>query len=146
MTRKPTTAAGYPPALAEEARGLCLYVATILGDLWDDVVVIGGLVPYLIVDQQRADIRRHVGTRDLDLGLSIAVLDEERYKEISQRLRERGFHPGANAAANPTHHTWGHSRRCRSPSRMPSSGRSMATLRPANGRNATSRCAARPPS
>jgi hypothetical protein len=108
VSRKPTTAAGYPPELAEEARGLCLYVATILGDLWDDVVVIGGLVPYLIVDQQRTDIRRHVGTRDLDLGLSIAVLDEERYKEISQRLRERGFHPEANAAGNPTRQTWGH--------------------------------------
>lgn len=108
MTRKPTSAAGYAPELAEEARGLCLYVATILGDLWDDVVVIGGLVPYLIVDQGQADVRRHVGTRDLDLGLSIAVLDEERYKEISQRLRERGFHPASNAAGNPTRQTWGH--------------------------------------
>lgn len=33
MTRKPTTAAGYAPELAEEARSLCLYLATILGDL-----------------------------------------------------------------------------------------------------------------
>ena len=44
MTGKPTTAAGYPPEMAEEARSMCLFVATILGDLWDDVVVIGGLV------------------------------------------------------------------------------------------------------
>jgi len=73
LTRKPTTAAGYAPELAEEARSLCLYIATILGDLWDDVIVVGGLVPYLIVDQQRGDVRRHVGTRDLDLGLRRCV-------------------------------------------------------------------------
>lgn len=108
MTRKPTTAAGYAPELAEEARSLCLYIATILGDLWDDVIVVGGLVPYLIVDQEREDVRRHVGTRDLDLGLSIGVLDEERYKQISLRLRERGFRPESNVAGNPTRQTWGH--------------------------------------
>lgn len=108
MRQKPSTAAGYAPELAEEARSLCLYVATILGDLWGDVVVIGGLAPYLIVDQQRADVRRHVGTRDLDLGFSLAVLGEERYREISGRLRERGFRPEPNAAGNPMRQTWGH--------------------------------------
>jgi len=107
VTGKPTTAAGYPPEMAEEARSMCLFVATILGDLWDDVVVIGGLVPYLIIDQQAVDLPRHVGTRDLDLGLSLAVLDAERYKEISQRLRQRGFRPEQNAGGNPSRQTWG---------------------------------------
>jgi hypothetical protein len=40
ITRKPTTAAGYDPEMAAEARRMCLYVATILGDLIDDVVVV----------------------------------------------------------------------------------------------------------
>ena len=48
---KPTSGSGYPIGLAVEARRMCLYVATLLGDLKDDVVVVGGLVPYLIVDQ-----------------------------------------------------------------------------------------------
>ncbi len=43
MMRKPTTAAGYDPLMAEEARRMCLYVATILGDLISEVVVVGGL-------------------------------------------------------------------------------------------------------
>ena len=103
--RKPTTANGYIPELAGEARQLCLYVATILGDLIDEVVVIGGLVPYLIVDQALAN-KPHVGTRDLDLGLSLAVLDDARYREISARLRERGFEPGHNEAGNVTRQTW----------------------------------------
>ena len=32
MTMKPTTADGYPPELADEARRMLLYVATILGE------------------------------------------------------------------------------------------------------------------
>ncbi|MBN1337394.1 MAG: hypothetical protein JXB39_15665, partial [Deltaproteobacteria bacterium] len=64
---------------------MALYVATILGDLGSDVVIVGGLVPYLIVDQERAP-ERHVGTRDLDLGLSRAVPVED---HPAPRLRGR---------------------------------------------------------
>ena len=107
MDHKPITAAGYPPDLAVEARRMCLYVATILGDLLDHVVVVGGLVPYLIVDQAHVeDGERHVGTRDLDLGLSIAVLQEERYRHIAERLREVGFEQAANEKGRPTRQTW----------------------------------------
>lgn len=107
MTDKPTTADGYPPELAVEARRMCLYVATILGDLLDDVVVVGGLVPYLLVDQTTAPAEgRHVGTRDLDLGLALALLNEERYREIARRLRDRGFRQATNENGNPTRQTW----------------------------------------
>jgi len=99
------TAADYRPGLAIEARRMCLHVATILGDLLDEIVVVGGLVPYLIIDQEVA-VEPHVGTRDLDLGLSIAVLDDQRYREISARLRDRGFRPGKNQAGNTTRQTW----------------------------------------
>ncbi len=61
---------------------MALHIATILGDLTREMVIVGGLVPYLIIDQERVP-DRHVGTRDLDLGLSIGILDEQRYREIS---------------------------------------------------------------
>lgn len=105
MRSKPSTAAGYPPLMAIAARRMCLYVATFLGDLLDDIVVVGGLVPYLIVDQAHA-AEPHVGTRDLDLGLALAVLDEERYKQIAERLRHRGFTPSTNDDGKPTRQTW----------------------------------------
>ena len=47
-------------------------------------------MPYLIVDQEQA-AEPHVGTRDLDLGLALAVLDGGRYEEISESLRREGF-------------------------------------------------------
>lgn len=104
---KPPTRDGYPPELAVEARRMCLYVATILGDLLDDIVVVGGLVPYLLVPQDELDVdHRHVGTRDLDLGLSLAVLDAERYQQISARLRAQGFSQSTNESGNPTRQTW----------------------------------------
>lgn len=86
---------------------MCLHVATILGDLQDQIVVVGGLVPYLIVDQEREEGgERHVGTQDLDLGLSLGVLDQERYQQIAERLRARGFRPATNERGNPTRQTW----------------------------------------
>lgn len=105
MSSKPPTADGYPPEMAEAARSMCLYVATCLGDLLEDIVVVGGLVPYLIVDQEAAEAG-HVGPRDLDLGLHLAVLGEERYKRIAERLRTRGFVQSTNSEGKPTRQTW----------------------------------------
>lgn len=107
MTDKPSDYHGYPPDLAADAKRTCLYVATILGHLIDDIVVVGGLVPSLIIDQDETPLdARHVGTRDLDLGLSLALLDEGRYREIASRLRERGFAQATNEAGRPTRQTW----------------------------------------
>jgi hypothetical protein len=73
-------------------RATCLHVATVLGDLLDDVVVVGGLVPTLLIDQAQlpSGSNRHVGTIDLDIGLSIGLLTERRYSEIALRLRISG--------------------------------------------------------
>ncbi len=93
MADKPTTAAGYKGERLGLVRATCLYVATKLGDLMDDLVVVGGLVPSLLVDQEnRAEgVDAHVGTMDLDVGLTVALLDEGRYRELTERLRRAGF-------------------------------------------------------
>jgi len=52
MTAKPTTADGYPPGQVARVRATCLYLATKLGDLMPEMVVVGGLVPSLLIDQQ----------------------------------------------------------------------------------------------
>jgi hypothetical protein len=54
---KPKTAAGYERAQVERVRATCLYVATKLGDLLSELVVVGGLVPTLLIDQSRAGAR-----------------------------------------------------------------------------------------
>jgi hypothetical protein len=51
MSEKPITASGYTPEHLELVRATCLYVATKLGDLMDELVIVGGLAPSLLIDQ-----------------------------------------------------------------------------------------------
>lgn len=108
MSDKPSSADGYRSEQVELVRATCLYVATKLGDLMEDLVVVGGLAPSLLIDQQGivegAD--RHVGTMDLDVGLAVALLDQGRYRTITERLRSAGFSEDVNAAGNPTRQRW----------------------------------------
>lgn len=101
MPDKPTTAAGYPPGQGELVRRTCLYVVTKLGDLVDDLVVVGGLVPALLIQQDQTN-EAHVGTMDLDVGLTLALLEDERYAALAERLRRAGFSPDRNDQGRTT--------------------------------------------
>ena len=108
MTDKPRYASEYRSEQVELVRATCLYVATKLGDMMDDLVIVGGLVPSLIVDQSALpeNVDAHVGTMDLDVGLQLALLDEERYRDLTGRLRDAGFSMDRNEAGNPTRQRW----------------------------------------
>jgi len=108
MTDKPSTAAGYNSDHVELVRATCLYVATKLGDIMDDLVVIGGLVPSLLINQVDLpeETEAHVGTMDLDIGLTLALLDEGRYRTLTERLRRAGFEQDINEGGNPTRQRW----------------------------------------
>ena len=93
MADKPKRGSEYRSEQFELVRATCLYLATKLGDMTDDLVIVGGLVPSLIVDQTALpeDVAAHVGTMDLDVGLQLALLDEGRYRKLTERLRDAGF-------------------------------------------------------
>ncbi len=103
MPEKPTTAAGYAPDQISRVRATCLYLATKLGDLMPELVVVGGLVPSLLIDQQNLpeDVTPHVGTLDLDLGLAFALVGEQRYRAVGERLRTAGFQMDRNEESIP---------------------------------------------
>jgi hypothetical protein len=108
MADKPTTAAGYKSEQVELVRATCLYVATKLGDIMDELVVVGGLVPSLLIEQH--DLPEgtvaHIGTMDLDVGLTLALLDEGRYRTLTERLRRAGFEQDVNEEGNRTRQRW----------------------------------------
>lgn len=108
MTGKPETRDEYSGGSLDLVRSTCLYVATKLGDMLDDIVIVGGLVPSLLVDQETLPwgLDEHAGTMDLDMGLSLAILEEERYRELGLRLKDAGFEPDFNTAGNPTNQRW----------------------------------------
>lgn len=106
---KPRHRTGYGAEEFEQVKSACLTVAVTLGAYLDDVCIVGGLVPALLIDTKRdaeADEERHPGTNDLDVGLALAVLDDERYAEISARLRAERFEPDTNDAGNQTVQRW----------------------------------------
>ena len=108
MPEKPITASGYTPEHLELVRATCLYVATKLGDLMDELVIVGGLAPSLLIDQMNLPegVDSHVGTTDLDVGLTVALLDQQRYTTLTERLRRAGFSPDLNEEGNPTRQRW----------------------------------------
>ena len=108
MPEKPSFAFDYKREDLELVRQTCLYVATKLGDLSDDLVVVGGLVPSLLIPDESLPAGEdvHIGTMDLDLGLSIAFLDTKRYEDLTLRLYRAGFKPDENQEGNPTWQRW----------------------------------------
>lgn len=107
MVTKPRRADGYDAEHLERVRAACLVVATKLGDLLDEIVIVGGLVPLLLVEQstKNAD-ERHVGTTDLDLGFALGLFNDKRYQELTERLRSADFEPDNNERGKPTHQRW----------------------------------------
>jgi len=108
MPEKPSTAGGYRGDQVDMIRATCLYLATKLGDLMDNLVVIGGLVPSLLIDQEglAEGTDPHVGTMDLDVGMAVTLLDQGRYRTITDRLRRAGFSQDVNEEGNPTRQRW----------------------------------------
>jgi hypothetical protein len=101
---KPSRATGYSRDSLELVRSTLLFLATKLGDLNDEIVLVGGLVPSLLIDQTGREA--HVGTRDVDLGLALAILDEERYRELAKRLRDAGLEPDVTEDGKTTRQRW----------------------------------------
>ena len=110
MTDKPVFANGYRSEQTEIVRQTCLFVATKLGDLSSDIVVVGGLVPTLLVSPDDEGVSSHVGTRDLDLGLALGILDGERYREVSERLRRAQFEPSITTEGEQKRQRWKYAR------------------------------------
>ena len=108
MIPKPTSSDGYGGGQLGRVRQTCIYMATKLGDLLDEIVVVGGLVPYFLIDQKNlpSDLEPHAGTMDLDMGLALAILNQERYRELGVRLRGAGFQPDVNELGNKRLQSW----------------------------------------
>jgi Nucleotidyl transferase AbiEii toxin, Type IV TA system len=108
MTEKPQHISGYDVGHTKAVRAACLDLATRLGDLMDDLVIVGGMVPGLIISQDDlpAGADPHCGTMDIDLGLAVGLFDDQRYQNLTDRLRSSGFEPDKNEDGNITRQRW----------------------------------------
>jgi hypothetical protein len=78
----------YTLELIEAARSVLLEIMRVLGEYQDEIVIVGGWVPELLLSQAAEE---HIGSIDVDLALNHRRLDEVGYKTILELLLARGY-------------------------------------------------------
>ena len=89
VTRRDYTAEGI-----EAARSVLIELVHLLGEYKDDIVLIGGWVPEVLLPHYSGP---HVGSMDVDIALNHQKIQEEGYKRIEDLLRHRGYRQGEEA-------------------------------------------------
>ena len=102
------TISEYSPEIYERVRQALLHVATVLGEWMEQVTLIGGIVPSLLIPTGELldGMEPHPGTADLDLGLQLSVLTDEGYATISELLRQAGYLPVTQEEDQIRRQTW----------------------------------------
>ena len=93
-----STTHDYSDPMSEKLLGLAADVLRSFGSAFGGrhLAIVGGVVPSLLVDSVPLGIERHVGTADLDLHLSLHLMDGETadyYDAIIDGLRNLGLRP-----------------------------------------------------
>lgn len=89
----PTRAEDYSRDLVEISLSVLVEVHRVLGSYRDALVLIGGWVPYFILekyDDPDVDFQ-HVGSIDIDLAVDPGLLDQTDYATMARRLSDRGY-------------------------------------------------------
>jgi hypothetical protein len=85
---EPQSAADYSDRVTEAVRSALLEIGQILGSFEGRFAVIGGAVPWLLLD---SDDMRHVGTTDIDLTLDAEALGDSEYVHLVEALMGNGY-------------------------------------------------------
>jgi hypothetical protein len=84
----PQSAADYEDRTTKAVKGVLLEIGQILGSFKGKFAVIGGAVPWLLLDN---DDMRHVGTLDVDLSLDAEALGDAEYVNLVEALMGQGY-------------------------------------------------------
>jgi len=81
----------YSGELVRAARSVLVELVHLLGEYWENIVLVGGWVPELLLSTNESP---HIGSIDVDLALNHLKLQDEGYKSIQSLLIERGYIQG----------------------------------------------------
>jgi hypothetical protein len=85
---EPKTANDYSDRDVRAARSVLIELGQVLGEWRDGFVVVGGAVPWLLLDSANP---QHIGTLDIDLDLNPEVLAEGAYANLVHTLENKGY-------------------------------------------------------
>lgn len=81
----------YTAEAVEAARSVLIELVHLLGEYKDDIVLIGGWIPEVLLPHFSGP---HVGSMDVDIALNHRKISEEGYKMIQDLLQSRGYRQG----------------------------------------------------
>jgi hypothetical protein len=84
----PQSAADYEDRTTKAVKGVLVEIGQILGSFKGKFAVIGGAVPWLLLDNEDMP---HVGTLDVDLGLDAEALGDGEYVTLVEALMGNGY-------------------------------------------------------
>jgi len=85
----------YHSTITSASKSVLLEVMTILKSYRESIVLIGGWVPYFLLQEHKPEGINftHVGSIDIDLVIDPDIIDEARYETIVRTLLNRGYQP-----------------------------------------------------
>ena len=84
---EPQHAADYDDRTTAAVRSVLLEIGQILGSFHGKFAVIGGAIPWLLLEEAEMP---HVGTVDVDLGLDAEALGDGEYARLIESLQMHG--------------------------------------------------------
>lgn len=81
----------YEARAVHAARSVLLELTHLLGAYHEDIVLVGGWVPELLLPSQESP---HVGSTDVDLALNHRRIEAKGYETILKLLKDRGYEEG----------------------------------------------------
>jgi hypothetical protein len=85
---EPQSAADYDDRSTEAVKSVLLEIGQILGSYKGKFVVVGGLIPWLLQNDEEMP---HVGSLDIDLGLDPSALADGEYASLIKLLKGQGY-------------------------------------------------------
>lgn len=86
--KEPQSANDYDDRSTKAVKSVLVEIGQILGSFKGQFAVIGGAVPWLLLDN---DEMKHVGTIDIDLGLDHDALKDDGYANLVEVLLKQGY-------------------------------------------------------
>lgn len=85
------TRSNYPKNEVEACLSVLVEFMTILGEYRESIVLIGGWVPYFLIERKKHE---HVGSLDIDAAFNFNTISLETYNTILELLKNRGYREG----------------------------------------------------
>jgi len=79
----------YSPIHLDKLRHVLAEIYVAFGNVSEDLYLVGGLVPDLLVKNKIAYLREYLGTLDIDLAIKFAVSEKGKYRNLYSILRTK---------------------------------------------------------